>query len=104
MGNINVDPTVRRAAPCHNFDVRTARDDISRGALQTSGIIALHKTLHAPVKQVAPAPRNPSSSTVPLSAGLTHQQARGVELHHLHVHTACPHLIRHSQAIRGFLG
>ena len=100
MAHLDVDAAVRRGAARPHLAVDARDDDVARGALAARVVVAMKRS-PLPLSRWPPAPRRPSSSTVPVmrvsGAG---EQAGGMELHHLHVAQRQAGAQRHGEAVQ----
>ncbi len=102
----HVDPhaAVRGAASLLHLQEAGARDQVAGRALQAGRVVTLHEALAAAVEQ---APARPAQPLLEERAGherVGHDEAGGVELHHLHVAQAHPRAETQGDAVGRLVG
>jgi len=83
----HIDPhaAVRAAEALLHLGEAGARDEVARGAFHAPRVVARHEAFALAVEQPAPGPPEPLFQQRAGHERVGHDQARGMELHHLHV-------------------
>ena len=103
MPDVEMDAGAGGAAPGPDLHHAAARDEIAGGALHLLGIVARHVAFAVGVEQVAAGAPQALLEDRPVEQRAVGDEARGVELHHLHVDELGAGPVGHGEAVSRFL-